>query len=121
MSENRANSISQHLGWADAESCLSEPDPEKASYRCVWNFPLGSSEAHAAFEQLTNQVRACFVGLAVESTDPAVNHPDFYAAHRWENSQGAANVSLKNKSALRQTLVTLRVEGFPRETADTLE
>jgi len=121
ISEDRANSVARHLGWVDAESCLSEPDTEKTSYRCVWNFPLGSPEAYAAFEQLVDQVRACFVGLADESTDPAVNHPDFYAAHRWETPQGAANVSLKNKSALRLTLVTLRIDGPLGETASAPE
>ena len=43
--------------------------------------------------------------------DQSVNHPDYYALRRYETAQADVSVSVKDKSALGNTFVFIRVQG----------
>ena len=96
---------------AGAEACTVVDDAEKASYRCVWRYPLGNQQALDTFQRFTAEVRACLGDAAVERTDRSVSHPDFYASAYFELASGAVSVNLKNKSQQMSTLVSIRIDG----------
>lgn len=92
--------------------CVVVEDVEKSSYRCVWKYPLGDEQAHKKFRGLVKEMRSCIGEIAEERTDQPVNHPDIYASQFYELPGARASVSLKNKSNLTSTLVSIRIDGF---------
>lgn len=112
----RKDAESQHGGHeaaltlAGASYCAILEDAEKASYRCAWTFPQGDERARTTFQRLGDEMRGCIGGLAEEQTDRSVNHPDFYASHYYLLPGSRASVTIKDKSALRSTLVSIRID-----------
>lgn len=98
----------------DAWYCAIFDDVEKRSYRCVWKYPLGDEQAHKTFQRFVKEMRNCIGNIAEERTDQPVNHPDFYASYYYQLPGGGASVSLKNKSKLMSTLVSIRMDGFTK-------
>ena len=58
-------------------------------------------------------VTSCFGAGAVVSSDTGVNHPDTYDLQMFRTVAGTVSVSLKDKGALQQTYVFLRIEKTP--------
>ena len=76
------------------------------SLSCRWAHPYRSEGAAQAFAQLLTEITAC-VGPAIGGDTP-VNHPDSYDLRRFPDGISAA---LKDKAALRESIVILRVQG----------
>ncbi len=83
------------------------------SLNCHWTFAYRSDEAQTAFEGATSSLERCFNGQAQPIADQAVNHPDFYDLKVFQHPQGEVGISLKDKGALAQTLIFLRVAPAP--------
>jgi hypothetical protein len=60
------------------------------------------------------EMRNCIGHIAEERTDQPVNHPDFYASYYYQLPGGEASVTLKNKSKLMSTLVSIGIDGFTK-------
>ena len=80
---------------------------------CAWPFAYRSDEAQAAFDGILSEVRKCLGADAIVSRDQGVNHPDFYDLREFRFQRGEVGVSIKDKGALQQTYVFLRVQGLP--------
>lgn len=80
---------------------------------CNWGFAYRSTAATSAFETLTSDLSACLGPDAVETADQIVNHPDAYDLRQFVLDGRAFAVSIKDKGALQQTLVFVRVEILP--------
>jgi hypothetical protein len=76
------------------------------SLSCNWPFPYRSDAAQVAFERLVAAITECR-GDPIASDAP-VNHPDSYDLS--EFAEGI-NAALKDKAALGETHVILRVQG----------
>jgi len=61
------------------------------------------------FEATKQGLAACLGPDAKETTDQIVNHPDAYDLREFELDGSTYAVSLKDKGALQQTYVFLRV------------
>ncbi len=81
------------------------------SLNCAWPFAYRVAEARAAFEALSADVENCAVPARAPA--PGVNHPDSYDLRLYSYQGGAVAVSLKDKAALRETYVFLRMETVP--------
>ncbi len=77
------------------------------SLHCMWRFDYRAPEATFAFDALTARVQTCASEPGAKDTD--VNHPDFYDLRVFQVADGDIGVSLKDKGALRQTLVFLNI------------
>ena len=75
---------------------------------CMWTFDYRATAATEALDAITTQIRGCIGDDISEARDPAVNHPDFFALHQFQSETRALSVSLKDKGALRKTLIFLR-------------
>ena len=80
-----------------------------AQLHCGWSFAYRTPEALSAFNGLTATVRACLGPVAAVTDDLDVNHPDFYDLQTFQFGDREVGVSLKDKAALSQTCVFLRV------------
>jgi hypothetical protein len=98
----------------DAWYCVIHEDVEKRSYQCAWKHPYGDERAHKTFERLVKEMRNCIGNIAEERRDQPVNHPDFYASYYYRLPGGEARVTLKNKSELGSTLVSIVIDGFKK-------
>ncbi|MEP0990931.1 MAG: hypothetical protein ABJG73_15220 [Tateyamaria sp.] len=76
---------------------------------CGWSFTYRASAASEAFEGLVEAVTQCLGDGAVVTTDLNVNHPDFYDLQTFRAGGQEIGVSLKDKAALSETYVFLRV------------
>ncbi|MBY4891997.1 hypothetical protein KUL25_04370 [Rhodobacteraceae bacterium N5(2021)] len=76
------------------------------SLACNWAFAYRSDAAQAAFAALVSQVTSC--RGAPLATDTPVNHPDSYDLLTFTDG---ISVALKDKAALQETHVILRVQG----------
>ena len=76
---------------------------------CSWSFGYRSKAAKDAFENVTEAMTQCLGPDAVQSTDRQVNHPDAYDLRLFKVGTQDFAVSLKDKGALQQTLIFLRV------------
>jgi hypothetical protein len=85
------------------------------AHHCGWPFAFRASEANEAFVWLLDGVAKCLGKGAVVTTDDGVNHPDSYDLKMFRTEAGTVGVSLKDKSALQQTYVFLRVEKTPAQ------
>jgi len=77
---------------------------------CSWKFPYRSAAAIDAFDLLTAKVAACVGPNATKTKDQSVNHPDAYQLRQFNLDGREFAVSLKDKGALQQTLVFVRVQ-----------
>ncbi len=89
-----------------ATNCSLTTDVESTLYLCTWEYAAASGDGPANYEVKVDQVRSCVPGATV-TQDESVNHPDYWASTRFSLADGALTVSLKNKSALGQVLVTV--------------
>ena len=94
--------------------CVILEDVEKRSYKCTWKFSYGDEQAHKTFQRFTKEMRNCIGNIADERTDQPVNHPDFYASYYYQLPGSEARVTLKNKSKLMSTLVSIVIDGFTK-------
>lgn len=76
---------------------------------CHWVFPYRSEAAAEAFQTVVVATSACLGDGIVQSTDQRVNHPDAYDLRLFEVKDRVFAVSLKDKGALQQTLVFVRI------------
>jgi hypothetical protein len=77
---------------------------------CAWGFEYRSNESAEFFETLFWAVSQCIgVGTKAEQ-DQSVSHPDFYDLRVFSTQEGEVGVSIKDKGALQQTYVFLRVQ-----------
>ncbi len=98
----------------DAWYCVILEDVEKSSYQCTWKYLHGDERAQKTFQRFVKEMRNCIGNIAEERTDQPVNHPDFYASYYYQLPGGEASVTLKNKSKLMSTLVSIRIDGFAK-------
>ena len=98
----------------EASYCVVLHDAEKGSYQCTWTHALGDKRAHDKFQRLVGGMGACLADIAGERKDQPVNHPDSYAAYAYRYPGGEARVSLKTKSQLVSTLVSIGLDGFAK-------
>ena len=75
---------------------------------CRWSFGLGDAVSRALFDTLVETMRAC-PDFESAIRDSGVNHPDFYDAWAIQIGEQGFSVSIKDKSALQQTFVVLRI------------
>ena len=81
------------------------------STHCRWAFAYRDPRAAAAYRALVTDLAHC-VGpeqVTANAEDKAVNHPDTYDLRLMAITGGTAGISLKDKAALQQTLVFLRI------------
>lgn len=76
---------------------------------CGFGFTYRAPAATTAFEGLVNAVTDCLGDAAHVTADLDVNHPDFYDLQTFQLKGQEIGVSLKDKSALSQTYVFVRV------------
>lgn len=76
---------------------------------CSWSFDYRAEAAKHAFDRMIKEVAACLGNDARVTEDQDVNHPDFYDLTRFDTEGRTIAVSLKDKAALQQTYVFLRV------------
>lgn len=76
---------------------------------CRWTFAYRAEAAQVAFQDIITDVSACLGPDAVQSTDQSVNHPDAYDLRLFALGDLTYAVSLKDKGALQQTLVFVRI------------
>ncbi len=98
----------------DAWYCVILEDVAKRSYQCTWKYPYGDERAHKTFQRFVKEMRNCIGNIAEERRDQPVNHPDFYASYYYQLPRGEARVTLKNKSKLMSTLVSIVIDGFKK-------
>lgn len=84
-----------------------------AALHCNWAHPFRAASAQDQFDELVAQVSACMGPATEKPRDLAVNHPDSYDLRQYSDDQGSIAISLKDKGALQQTLVFLRVGARP--------
>jgi len=77
---------------------------------CGWAFSYRSPAAAQAFEHLLVTVADCLGAAARVTADKTVNHPDFYDLQTFQFEGQEIGVSLKDKAALSETYVFLRVK-----------
>ncbi len=77
--------------------------------QCGWPFAYRAEEATAAFGRLNDAVTACLGPDVAITQDQSVNHPDFYDLRIYRSANQEMGVSLKDKAALQQTYVFLRI------------
>ncbi|WP_299554413.1 hypothetical protein [uncultured Tateyamaria sp.] len=74
---------------------------------CRWPFDYRADAAMDAFIALLNATEHCLNADGV--TDQDVNHPDSYDLRTFDTETAQVSVSIKDKGALQQTYVFLRV------------
>lgn len=97
---------------ADASQCSIVEDAEKTSYQCTWDHALGDPLAGERYIKLMTGIRGCIGNFTEERVDRPVNHPDIFASYIYQYENGEVGISLKNKSSLGETRVTVGVDGF---------
>ena len=107
--KGRAGDHDVTLTLAGASYCLVTKRSKRSSYLCGWAFPYRAEHAYDRFEALVRDVDACIGRRAALHIDQSVNHPDYYALRRFETTQADVSVSVKDKSALGNTFVFIRV------------
>ena len=82
------------------------------SNHCHWSFPYRSAASAQGFDALVQRVADC-ADTADDHDGDAVNHPDSYDLRRFTVAGKSIDVSLKDKAALQQSIVFLRISGAP--------
>lgn len=76
---------------------------------CGWAFAYRTPDAAQAFDRIVSAVTQCLGSDAAVTADLDVNHPDFYDLQTFQLGGQEIGVSLKDKAALSETYVFLRV------------
>lgn len=76
---------------------------------CYWVFPYRAEAATQTFQNMVADVAACLGPNATVMQDQSVNHPDAYDLREFKFDARDIGVSIKDKGALQQTLVFVRV------------
>ncbi|SLN72334.1 hypothetical protein ROA7450_04030 [Roseovarius albus] len=76
---------------------------------CNQPFPYRSEKAVNAFAALNDSIQTCLGSSAGPTQDQAVNHPDSYVLYQYVVENMKVSASLKDKAALQQTIVFLRI------------
>ena len=79
------------------------------SVHCVLEYEYRSDSATQVFSELTDALVACSDPAVTMIEDQSVNHPDAFVLRTFENALNTYAVSIKDKGALQQTLVFVRV------------
>ena len=110
--------LSESMGqWSSSfemegsSSCSMFLDMERSGHLCSWEYSNADGSGPVAYDETVANVRACLDG-AVETEDPGVNHPDFWAATNFAIPNGEVSVALKNKHALGKVFVSIGVDRF---------
>ena len=106
-------------GWASIEderplpaanSCAVSQELSGAKiYQCIWSRAYRAVDARSVFDDLVRKVKDCLGDAAQGTRDQPVNHPDSYELLEFQSQGRRVAVSLKDKAALNQTLVFLRI------------
>lgn len=80
---------------------------------CSLEFAYRAPAATAAFDALSDALAACLGPDATMVSDMSVNHPDAYDLRVFTARGREYGVSIKDKGALQQTLVFVRVQTNP--------
>ena len=80
-------------------------------YHCTWMFAYREAGAYGTFGTFNRSLQECFGERAELSRDRSVNHPDYYDQRQYQLGQVKVTLSIKDKSALRNTYVFVRVHG----------
>lgn len=101
-----------HVGvFAGEPNCsISQDERGAQSYLCYWTYPYRDDRATSAFEDLSAEIQMCLPDAAELPADKAVNHPDSYLLDRYVQDEVVISTSLKDKAALGQSLVFLRID-----------
>ena len=81
----------------------------KTGVSCHWVFDFRDAEARAFAADIWDTLKVCRDGVSLEE-DQRVNHPDSYDLQSWRTREGTYSISIKDKGALNQTFVFLRLE-----------
>ncbi len=92
--------------------CVILDDITKRAYQCAWEFAYQDAAAQETYERYLGEIRTCLGDIAREKDGQPVNHPDYYAATYFDLPGGQVSVTLKNKSALAATFVSVGIDGF---------
>ena len=97
------------LGTSPATCSFSLDTHGAKSANCNWAFSYRSAEATGAFQDMLAELSVCADMASGIETDQPVNHPDFYDLRLMRIAGGEMGLSIKDKAALLQTLVFLRL------------
>ncbi len=97
------------LGLGNAKCSLSLGLGGVRARACRWPYAYRAPEAREAFARLVADVADC-PGATAMPLEEGVNHPDSYDLRRFSLEGDTVAVSLKDKAALRETYIFLRVE-----------
>ena len=97
------------LGTSQASCSFSLDTLGMKSANCNWAFSYRSAEATGAFKDMLAELSACAAMASAIETDQPVNHPDFYDLRLMRIAGGDVGLSIKDKAALAQTYVFLRL------------
>lgn len=75
---------------------------------CAWSFDYRAKEAKAHFDWVQERLQSCYHISGENLPDHRVNHPDSYTLWQFYIEDQQISLSLKDKAALRQSLVFLR-------------
>ena len=75
-----------------------------------WLDKVGPAGWYAQDDALDQEIRHCFDNAVALPADTAVNHPDSYLLKRYQTGDLVISASLKDKAALSQSLVFLRID-----------
>ena len=98
-------------GTADCRSSLAIGGAR--TMHCALEFPYRSQAATDAFDALLIDLTTCLGPTAIMTADQTVNHPDAYDLREFVLDGRSYAVSIKDKGALQQTLVFVRVQQVP--------
>ena len=99
-------SVSTHLG-----TDICSPAQGQAGRKlllCRWAFPFRDDAAKTLYFDLAQEAQTC-LGFDKPEADQLVNHPDSYDLQQFVLPDATLAISLKDKTALGQTLVFLRI------------
>lgn len=100
---------------AGATTCQSAVEPEGVSWFCYWTHGLREDAARAAFNRLKDGIDACGGNAVASKNTTRVNHPDSYDTGQFILNETFVSVALKDKAALRSTLIFLRISPLPHD------
>lgn len=109
----RNGQLATSLKLPEATTCQSALQLDGAIWFCFWTYPLRDESAAEAYRAMGDSVRRCGGTPADADPDLKVNHPDSYDTRLFDLNGVRASVALKDKAALRSTLVFLRLSPMP--------
>jgi len=98
------------LTLAGASKCFVTKQSKRDWYQCVWEFPYRAERAYDTFDDFVGTMNECIGQHATPHSDQSVNHPDYYSSRRYDMERAEVSVSVKDKAALGNTLVFIRVQ-----------